>query len=50
MVVEKSGALENWGRQSESGMKLALEDLKGADGIKIEVKPAWEWLIEEPHP
>lgn len=37
VVIEKSGALENWGRQSESGMKLALEDLKGADGIKIEL-------------
>ncbi len=34
-VLEKSGALENWGRQSEYGMNLALEELNGKDGVTI---------------
>lgn len=34
-VLEKSGALENWGRQSEYGMHLALEELNGKDGVTI---------------
>src|ERR1051325_3234836 len=36
-VLEKSGALENWGRQSEWGMNLALEELNGKDGVTIEL-------------
>jgi len=36
-VLEKSGALENWGKQSEWGMKLALEELNGKDGITIQL-------------
>jgi branched-chain amino acid transport system substrate-binding protein len=37
VVVEKSGALENWGKASEEGMRLAAEELKGKDGIDIEL-------------
>ncbi len=36
-VVEKSGALENWGKASEQGMSLAAAELKGKDGIEIEL-------------
>ena len=36
-VLEKSGALENWGKASEMGMRLAVEELKGKDGITIEL-------------
>jgi branched-chain amino acid transport system substrate-binding protein len=36
-VVEKSGPLENWGKASEQGMRLAAEELKGKDGIEIEL-------------
>jgi len=36
-VLEKSGALENWGKQSECGMMLALEELNGKDGITIQL-------------
>ncbi|HYF49297.1 MAG TPA: ABC transporter substrate-binding protein [Planctomycetota bacterium] len=36
-VIEKSGPLENWGKASEWGMRLAIEDLKGKDGIELEL-------------
>jgi len=37
VVIEKSGALENWGKASEEGMILAAEELKGKDGIVIQL-------------
>jgi branched-chain amino acid transport system substrate-binding protein len=36
-VLEKSGPNENWGKASEWGMKLAVEELKGKDGIELEL-------------
>ncbi|MCZ7648412.1 MAG: ABC transporter substrate-binding protein [Planctomycetota bacterium] len=35
VVLEKTGGLQDWGRDSERGMFLALEHLKGQGGIEI---------------
>jgi len=36
-VLEKSGDHEDWGKASEWGMRLAVEELKGKDGIELEL-------------
>src|SRR4051812_7443100 len=36
-VLEKSGDMENWGDSSQKGIELAVQELKGKDGIELEM-------------